>query len=311
VSKSIAMPRVGVLMATHNGGVWLLEQINSILNQKKVTINLTISDDLSSDQTPENISALISHNERISLLKRSEYSGSAGQNFFYLIRSAKVDNFDYIAFADQDDVWDENKLISGINCLKESTESGYSCSTIAFWPSGKEKLISQSSKIRELDFLFEGAGQGCTFILKKEFFLEVQRFCIQNKNMTNHFHYHDWLIYIVARSIGAGWFFDKRSFIKYRQHSFNDTGAKLTISGIKKRLRLIHNGWYKAQLLLAVNLSKSISDSNLHLDTYDKIFKMDDSILRRFRLGLIVLKSGRRKISDRVILVIAAILGWI
>lgn len=311
VSSDYLKPRVCVLMATYNGSEWLSQQVNSILIQSDVSVKLVISDDISTDQTSKEISTLIDGDDRISQLENSVQSGSAGQNFFHLIRNADTKNFDYIAFSDQDDVWSKDKLISGIKCLKESSASGYSSSALAFWPSGKEKLITQSAKVRSLDFLFEGAGQGCTFILKKNLFSVVKKFCIKNRNKTNNFYYHDWLVYIIARTNGESWYFDKRSFINYRQHNLNDTGAKFSVSGIKKRIGLISNGWYKKQILFAFEISKGISNQNSYLDHFKKIYEKDDSIFRRLSLIVFFFRNGRRKLSDRIILVLATIFKWI
>jgi rhamnosyltransferase len=44
-------PRVLVLLAAYNGAKWIVQQIETILNQKCVDVRLVISDDGSSDAT--------------------------------------------------------------------------------------------------------------------------------------------------------------------------------------------------------------------------------------------------------------------
>ena len=304
-------PNVLVLLATYNGSLFLEEQLNSILAQSEVNVKILASDDNSDDESPQILSNFIKSNANIEKLSRNNKNGSAGQNFFQLIRSCEYKDFDYIAFSDQDDIWLKNKLSSGIECLQNSSAYGYSCSSLAFWESGKEKLITQNKSIRNLDFLFEGAGQGCTFILKSSFFSEVQRFCIDKKNITDMFYYHDWLIYLIARTNYKKWYFDERSFIRYRQHETNDTGASGSFRGIKSRLSLIANGWYKRQIEVALKISKLTIKSNPEIEEFEKIFTKSDSLYRRLILVRFFIFNGRRKAIDRVILVFASFVGWI
>lgn len=304
-------PRVLILLAMYNGRAWIKEQIDSIANQYGVTTEIMVSDDNSNDDSKKLLVEIMKINDNVSMISRSKSSGSAGQNFFHLIRNCDFESFDYIAFSDQDDVWLENKLSSGIECLENYSACGYSSSVSAFWESGKEKLICQSKKVRELDFLFEGAGQGCTFILKRDFFSSVQKFCIANKSTTEKFFYHDWLVYILARSTGQNWYFDERSFIRYRQHESNETGAKTNLAAVRSRLKLISNGWFKKQIAIAVHVSKSISPKSSYLNDFDELFKRQDSLSRRLKLVTFFISRGRRKTTDRIVLAAASFLGWL
>ena len=304
-------PNVLILLATYNGDIWLEDQINSIFSQSGVNVKILVSDDYSNDESPNLLSDIIKLNPNIEKLDNNIKCGTAGQNFFQLIRNCEYKNFDYIAFSDQDDIWLENKLINGIKCLEKSSAYGYSSSALAFWNSGKEKLLTQNQSIRNLDYLFEGAGQGCTFIMKSDLFSIVQKFCKNNKNLTDLFYYHDWLVYLLARTNGKKWFFDKRSFIKYRQHSRNDTGAKDGLMAIKSRLRLIANGWYKGQIEVALGIAKLTINSNSNLEEFEKTFTTKKSYLRRLNLARFFIFQGRRKFTDRLVLVISSLLGWI
>lgn len=304
-------PKVLILLAVYNGSLWLEEQLNSISKQTGVCIKIIVSDDHSNDASKDLLLKFIESNPNAELIASKKSSGSAGQNFFRLIRNCDYQNFDYIAFSDQDDVWLTDKLVSGIECLKGSAACGYSSSTLAVWQSGKEKLITQERKIRNLDFLFEGAGQGCTFILERDFFGYVQNFCVENREVTNRFYYHDWLVYILARVSNEEWFFDKRSFIRYRQHATNDTGAMGSMEAVKSRLRLIANGWFKSQVEIALEISKLIVKKNADLDDFEQILSRNDSLSRRLILVKFFIVNGRRKTTDRIVLAVASLLGWI
>lgn len=295
----------------HNGRTWLEEQLKSIFTQSDVTVKILVSDDYSMDGSKEWLIKLMDSNDDINMISKSKRSDSAGQNFFHLIRNSNFENFDYIAFSDQDDVWLKNKLSSGIECLENSYACGYSSSVMAFWESGKERLITQSKEVRKYDFLFEGAGQGNTFILKSDFFSLVQKFCLNNESITKNFFYHDWLVYILARTNGYDWFFDERSFIKYRQHTSNETGAKGSIGGVKSRLSLILSGWYKQQVKVALEISRLNTKKEADLEKFEKIFNGNISFYRRLILARFFIFNGRRKATDRMVLVFSSLLGWI
>lgn len=304
-------PRVLVLLAMFNGRAWIEEQLRSIVNQTGVNVSVLISDDKSTDQCDELIRSSIESNSNIHFISNNTSSGSAGQNFFGLIRDCDYRQFDYIAFSDQDDVWLHNKLVAGIECLENSAASGYSSSALAVWPSGKQKLLRQAKRPRSLDFLFEGAGQGCTFILKADFFGYVKKFCVNNREVTTRFYYHDWLVYILARTSDAAWFFDDRSFIRYRQHETNDTGAKGSVGAVRSRLRLIANGWFKNQVQIALEIATLVVERSAELQDFEKIFIGGDSLSRRFNLARFFIVKGRRKTTDRMVLTAAALLGWL
>ncbi len=108
-------PKVLVLLATYNGLPWLEEQLESIAKQVKVRIKILISDDLSDDGSSGFLRKFIESNKNAEMIINEVKSGSAGQNFFRLIRECNYRDFDYIAFADQDDVWLADKLVSGIS----------------------------------------------------------------------------------------------------------------------------------------------------------------------------------------------------
>ena len=108
------MYKVAVLLATYNGEKYLKEQIESVLNQKDVEIELLVRDDCSDDET-RNI--LKSYQDKGLLKFYGEKRMNVPYTFFDLIDNAP--EADYYAFCDQDDVWDNDKLITAINALSE------------------------------------------------------------------------------------------------------------------------------------------------------------------------------------------------
>lgn len=304
-------PNVLILLATCNGEQWIEEQLNSILSQLKVNIFLLVRDNFSSDSTVLILKKYCEKFNNIKIIKTVTKSNNAGSSFIDLIINSKIDNYDFVAFADQDDIWFNYKLDMAISKIKIKNYSGYSSSVVSLWSNGKMKVIAQSNKLRKFDFLFEGAGQGCTFVFPNNVFNEIRQFCLKNKKLLDKFDLHDWLTYILIRTWKLNWFFDKHPSMYYRQHKVNIIGSRGTFISIFKRFRLIQNGWYKNQINNAINIyltALNYKDNEVH--DLKKIINKNDSIRKRYVLARFFLLNGRRKFFDRIVMVLSSFLGF-
>jgi rhamnosyltransferase len=310
--KSATNPVVLVLLASYNGSEWLMQQLNSIIRQKNVSLKILVRDDKSTDDTKSTLRKFERSYHFLSCIYAEKSSCSAGANFRKLILSSDLDSVDYVAFCDQDDIWFDDKLISSIKALESSDSVGFSSSVIAFWSDGKKKKLDQSDKITDIDFLFEGAGQGCTFLMTKEFFSIVKKCCRENQKLFDTFYYHDWLVYLIARSLNKTWCFSNKPTILYRQHGGNETGSRVGLSAYLKRFSMIKSGWYKKQIDSAIDIINivAISKSSGMLQ-FESRFKSPNNPKRRVMLAVLLLKSGRRRISDRLVLALSAVMGYI
>jgi rhamnosyltransferase len=305
-------PRVKVLLASWNGSEWIKAQIDSILAQEGVAISLIIQDDHSSDGTGELIRRNYVHADgSVELVENALASGSAGANFRQLFTTVDLDGFDYIALADQDDIWMPDKLSRAIKALVESGAAGYSAAVDAFWPDGCKRKLGQAAGIRNCDFLFEGAGQGCTFVLPVASFLKVQDFCRAHAKAVAAFHYHDWLVYLLIRAWGGTWFFDKRPCLHYRQHSNNEIGARGSLQALTKRLGMLRGGWFRRQILVALDLFKMAGGTATGVARMRALVTSPDSPAKRVILTAFVLKNSRRRLSDRLVLAFSSFVGWL
>jgi rhamnosyltransferase len=304
-------PNVLVLMATYNGAKWLDEQLESILNQRDVNIHIVIGDDRSHDHTADLIAERWSSDQRIEYKVWPESSGSAGANFRRLIRATDAEGYDFVALADQDDIWEPGKLASAIDKLEGSGAQGYSCAVRSFWPDGRTKVLPQVAVPRRADFLFEGAGQGCTFTVRQELFAKVRTFCIKHSDETESLHYHDWLIYLLARAWKYEWYFDQQPWVNYRQHGGNEIGSRGNLRSVAKRLELIRNGWFSAQITSALKVFAYACSEDQLIKKFSQNFIKPDSVVRRVQLCRFVALHGRRRFSDRLVLAVSAAAGWI
>jgi rhamnosyltransferase len=306
------MLRILVLLATYNGSRWIREQLTSILSQEDVEVQVLVADDVSSDGTFRMIEEGWQDDPRVKVHAWEQGSGSAGANFRRLYVHADMRDFDFVALADQDDIWLPRKLISAIDSLRQTGAHGYSCSVRAFWPDGRENILDQNSELQVADFLFEGAGQGCTFVLRQESFVRIQQFCRDHPVEVAALHYHDWLIYLLLRTWGLQWYFDSRVWMRYRQHGGNEIGARGGLKAITRRLERIRDGWYLQQIQAAARLYALAGGQDGRVRQISTVLlepARGSGFQRRFKISLLLLCHGRRRLSERLVLFAAALAG--
>lgn len=298
--KVIHHKRVAVLMATHNGINWIEEQINSILNQINVDVTIFISDDNSVDGTFDYLCKLTKKNRRIVLLSRVKSFGSAAKNFYHLMCQVNFDRFSYISLSDQDDIWNKDKLFNHMTILQKNNAEAVSSNVVAFWLNEKEVLIKKSQPQRKYDFLFEGPGPGCTFLITPWLANKV-KYQLKNNKIASHIELHDWLIYAICRAYKKLWLIDPSPSLKYRQHSLNVLGANFGAKAALARFRDIINSWYRKQVKLISEVIVNISSDN-DLYNFNTAIK-GNSIFDRLRLLAFAIE-GRRKLSERFFLIL-------
>jgi hypothetical protein len=99
--------------------------------------------------------------------------------------------------------------------------------------------------------------------------------------------------------------------MNYRQHSRNDTGARVTFRGIIMRLRLIKDGWYTRQLREIAQLCSAADPSDATIAEWNAILGLPPGLMRRYRIAVFCLMGGRRRRIDNLVLLFAAMVGWI
>jgi len=229
-----------VLLAAYNGEQFISQQLQTVLNQTNKPYKILINIDQSDDKTESIVQGFAKKNPEIQILNLNKRFGSAAANFINLIIYADLTDINYIALADQDDIWKEDKLEKAIQKLEQGFD-GYSSNVQAFWEDGQKKIIKKNQPQQKFDHLFESAGPGCTFILTKELALKLQQF-LKNGRFNQLDNYHDWLIYAFARTHGFKWYIDSYPGVDYRQHSLNVFGANVGIKAFISRTNRVLAG---------------------------------------------------------------------
>lgn len=282
---------IAVFLAAYNGVKWIDEQINSILNQSGVSVRIFVSVDLSEDGTNDYLIEKSKGDKRIELLPYGRKFGSAAKNFFRIIKEVNISEFDYVAFADQDDIWLPDKLIKAVALISRNSCDGYSSSVMAFWNDGRKILINKAQQQVRWDYLFESAGPGCTFVLSNKLAVALQNFIIDNSLIIEKIWQHDWFIYAFARCNDYAWIIDPNPYMQYRQHTRNVVGANVGINAFLYRVRFVLSGraFLESRIIAEI---LSISDVGL-FNRLRRLNRID------FLFLAINAASFRRKYADK------------
>jgi rhamnosyltransferase len=256
-------PRIAVALAAYNGMDYIAEQVESILQQEGVSVTLFLNVDRSIDGTEEWVKTNAVHEPRLVMLPFGQIFGGASANFFHLIRKIDLSNFDYLAFADQDDIWLRTKLARAHQQLVAENGDGYSSNVTAFWPNGERKLVHKASPQRQWDYVFESAGPGCTYLMRQPLAIAMQKAVIAKSELLSRVVYHDWFAYAYARANGYKWIIDNYSGMLYRQHAHNQLGANTGLTSFWRRLKQVLSGEAMTQAYLIVHTAGGANSARI------------------------------------------------
>lgn len=231
--------RVKILLSTYNGEKYIEEQLDSLLNQHYRNFTILIRDDGSKDNTVKVIKEYIQKYSGLIELIEGHNLGVIG-SFMELVKCYDAKD-DYIAFCDQDDFWEPDKIANAINVLEKEEEEikGY-CSNLNLVDENLVFIKQKYSKELIPNFnnaIYENIITGCTFVCSNNL-LQIIKEKLNCVNLNNVLM-HDWWFYLVGTAYGKICY-DSNSSIAYRQHSSNVVGMETTlINQIKKRIKNI------------------------------------------------------------------------
>ena len=213
------MQDVVVLMSTYNGQSYLPGQIGSIFSQDyEGTIDLLIRDDGSSDDTVSIIRNYPQTESRKIKLIEGKNLGPQ-RSFLELIRTA--DEAKFYFFADQDDIWYEDKIKRGVKALESFNSPACYCCNYDIYNSDldqkKEQIIESRPEFTPLKTLFYNQIPGCTMGFNNELMKILKNIHLDNVMM------HDSMVLSLAASVGDI-IFDPKSGISHVIHGNNVVG---------------------------------------------------------------------------------------
>lgn len=204
---------VAICMSTYNGEKYLEEQLKSLFSQTYSNIKIYVRDDGSSDKTKE---ILCKYKEKIVIVESTKNLGVV-QSFMQLLKY--VEDADYYAFCDQDDIWLPNKIERAVEKLEESNNR---IPTMYFsdydYCDENMNYISRSA-INKNGPSFQNALVECISLGMNMVINHSLRDIIV-KNRMEKAMYHDWIIYLISSAIG-NIIYDREVSVKYRRHGNN------------------------------------------------------------------------------------------
>jgi len=261
---------VSVVLCTHNGELYLREQLQSILNQTLPPDEIIVSDDGSTDATLDivrEVRALgSSHSSsKWQVLTRASPMGVAG-NFSSAIARASGD---VIVLSDQDDVWEPHRLERGLALLDDGAllvhsdawlidDAGNSRGTLmaALGLTNRERRALLSGHALDV-LLRRNVVTGATTMMRSSL-------ARQAPPVPDGWIHDEWFALIAATQGGV--VFCEEPLIRYRQHGHNQIGAsKTTFDEARKRLGESRTEFFRHKLNRNKAISAILSDKPLWL----------------------------------------------
>lgn len=263
--------RILVLVSTYNGERYLSQQLDSILTQKDVNVSVLVRDDGSSDNTIQILEDYEKRNQNLHYYQGANVGPI--MSFFDLLNQAR--GYDYYAFCDQDDVWDDDKLSSAVLFLNKEPDSipVLYCSNLKvvdenlnFCRKAHRIKYDTSKKYSGLVDFF---AVGCTEVFNQK------ALDMTNAHVRKDCLMHDSWIFMICNFFGKV-IYDEDAHINYRQHGHNVVGtSKDRKSKIIARIRRAADRTVQPRLKNAQVIHDEFKDMFEKKDL-QKVIKMSD-----------------------------------
>jgi len=247
LSAEVEDELVSVVMATFNGEKYIREQLDSILNQDYRNLEVIVVDDASTDSTVSILEEYSQRDKRVSYTCSEKNAGTSA-SFELALGSAKGD---FIAFSDQDDIFDMRKISVMVAALKANPSRDMVVSDLALIDAEGNIIADsmwqhQQLRVKEgkpfKQLLYMNFVTGCAMMIRRRLLkiaLPLPVGCMV----------HDWWFAVVSCSErGGGLVLVKDALTLYRQHGANSIGSHQVSlqSSIKRATNLeSRNQWYQ------------------------------------------------------------------
>ena len=278
---------ISVCIATYNGEKYIKEQLLSILPQLGKKDEVIISDDHSTDNTLDIVKGLNDNRIKIVMNNREKgYTSNFENALSYAIG-------DYIFLSDQDDIWQEDKLISCIDVAEHDGIQGpklVHCNSLSVTPDLKQREEQENRVPVPPSFKAAIATeyfQGCGMVWNNAAMTIIQKYHIVNKNIS-----HDYWVGLICYLTGNIYFCDRPLFyhIRYENNSSQDGNRK---KGRIKRLKMVlsgENAYMNPSQDLIYGYSDYLSEEKLHFLKALKDYKTN----QRYKLEILCDRDFKR-----------------
>jgi glycosyltransferase involved in cell wall biosynthesis len=243
--STAAGPSVAVLLCTYNGTHFLPRQLDSIAGQSHGAWKVWASDDGSQDGT---IAMLAEYKEQWGEARFEAVAGP-GQGFvanFLSLACAPAISADCFAYADQDDVWEADKLARAVAWLETQPRDRpalYMSRTRLIDEDGNDLGLAPLFTAKPATFanaLVQNIGGGNTMV-----FNAAARALLMAADKNIPIVSHDWWTYMLVTGAGGTAFYDPYPGVRYRQHRRQLVGTNAGLLARLWRALLVFGGRFK------------------------------------------------------------------
>lgn len=247
--------KVSVIIAIYNGRKYIEQQLDSILYQTVKPDEIIIVDDNSTQKSRDIINRYMRENKDIYFFENNKNLGVV-QTFRMAASKASGD---IIFLADQDDIWEKNKISRFIEVF-DTKNTHLVASEYRLIDGNGDKIKKINIKTKRSQYVpFKKIVKGnifpgCTMAFNKNIkahFLELSADC----------YIHDWYIAIIAAQDRKFYYINDR-LTNYRIHDNNTIGLNRSLSPMYSKNERIENLYNRIKLLKTI--SNRIKNKKAH-----------------------------------------------
>lgn len=246
--------KLSVALCTYNGSKFIEQQINSILNQTTKVDEIIVCDDKSTDATVSILKEIQVTNPCIVIIE-NEINLRSTKNFE---KAIQLCSGDYIFLADQDDLWNTEKVAKTLAIFNENLtaegvftnadlidDNGIKLSNKTIWDSVFFFEKEMQKPIDFVDIIFKNGNivTGATLCIKKE----VKSFIFPFSKDNLH---DEWIASLLAFKNTL--YYSSENLISYRIHNNQQIGMK-NLDKMEKITR-------KKRVILGLDIPNSFSE---------------------------------------------------
>jgi glycosyltransferase involved in cell wall biosynthesis len=235
------MSSVTILLCTFNGARFLPAQLSSFANQSFTNWRLFVSDDGSTDDTLPIIAQYRDPLRKAPVAIRTGPRQGFVRNFLSLACDPSIPG-DYFAYADQDDIWEPEKLSRAVAWLERRPPHipAMYCSRTRLIDEQDRKCGCSPLFRRPPSFrnaLVQSIAGGNTIV-----FNQATRALLMACTSYARVPSHDWWTYLLTTAAGGEVYYDPAPLVCYRLHHENVVGSNVGLLERTRRLLALARG---------------------------------------------------------------------
>jgi glycosyltransferase involved in cell wall biosynthesis len=313
------MEKVFIALATRNGAAYLEPLLGSVRGQSHTAWTLLVRDDQSSDATVGILRRTACEDRRIVHLEDDLGRLGPAANFGLLMRHASQRGAEYLLFADQDDVWQPDKVERQLSLMRrQEATRGQRTPQLVY--SDLRVVDAEARTVHpsflRLSRLRHGEGRPLRTLLGRSFVLGCA--CLINRPllefalpMPRDAASHDWWVALCGAAIGWISYLPEPT-LSYRRHGSNASGPANFWAGLNPLRHPWQKRWetgvgsFRHSVAQAESLRQRLHDRGpavaaeeaLVIDQFCGLFRRPsagwDRVVRLCRLGIPAIDLPRR-----------------